>query len=395
MVSIMTVSTTSSFLPNFRSRKKATAKAVSTPTATKKPSSPSPPKLSPHKKTPSPSKTPGKRGRPLGSGSKKSTRFEFQTFSMPERVNRNITHFIHRICSRHNDIFLLPVFYYVKRNYQLIIDLYFSLGAAAVAGLAARATASAAKMRSKKKPSGKKNSSTASSAASASGSAASSSSSASSDSSSDEKEEEVAKKKATPNNSSSKAPDASKAKAAAVSTVKAKEKAKEVKNAVKTSILMSTDSESGKVARPTTRKTRGSFENYLQHKVRFIFLFCNSFIVMYLKSCPGANVRKSRHVTGKNVSDSDSDMEVTLHGGRGAKGGTGVGNAATTPGAGSSVAKKKFSSVLFPPVRKEIAGLQPIEKRMCPMVGCDSSGHLGEFVKKAFSNTDTPLLRNL
>ena len=113
---------------------------------------------------------------------------------------------------------------------------------------------------------------------------------------------------------------------------------------------------------------------------------------MYLKSCPGANVRKSRHVTGKNVSDSDSDMEVTLHGGRGAKGGTGVGNAATTPGAGSSVSKKKFSSVLFPPVRKEIAGLQPIEKRMCPMDGCDSSGHLGEFVKKAFSNVGTPIL---
>ncbi len=102
-------------------------------------------------------------------------------------------------------------------------------------------------------------------------------------------------------------------------------------------------------------------------------------IFMYLKCCIGANVRKSRHVTGKNVSDSDSDMEVTLHGGRGAKGGTGAGNA-TTPGAGS-VSKKKFSSVLFPPVRKEIAGLQPIEKRMCPMVGCDSSGHLGKFVK--------------
>jgi hypothetical protein len=103
---------------------------------------------------------------------------------------------------------------------------------------------------------------------------------------------------------------------------------------------------------------------------------------MCFKPSPGANVRKSRHVTGKNVSDSDSDMEVTLHGGRGAKGGTGVGNSTTTPGAGSSVSKKKSTSVLFPPVRKEIAGLQPIEKRMCPMVGCDSSGHLGKFVKK-------------
>ena len=55
----------------FRGRKKSTATA-STPAAVKK-RSPSPPKLSPQKKTPSPAKTPGKRGRPLGSGSKKTT----------------------------------------------------------------------------------------------------------------------------------------------------------------------------------------------------------------------------------------------------------------------------------------------------------------------------------
>ena len=36
--------------------------------------SPSPPKLSPQKKTPSPSKAPARRGRPLGSGSKRTTR---------------------------------------------------------------------------------------------------------------------------------------------------------------------------------------------------------------------------------------------------------------------------------------------------------------------------------
>ena len=84
----------------------------------------------------------------------------------------------------------------------------------------------------------------------------------------------------------------------------------------------------------------------------------------------GANVRKSRHVTGKNVSDSDSDTEMTSRGAKGLPAGVGTPN----------VPKKKLS-VLFPPVRKEIPGLLPIEKRMCPMQGCDSSGHLGKFLQ--------------
>ena len=82
-------------------------------------------------------------------------------------------------------------------------------------------------------------------------------------------------------------------------------------------------------------------------------------------------------MTGKNVSDSDSDMEVTL---TKAKSTTMLGNS-STPISGS-VAKKKFTAVLFPAVRKEIAGLQPIEKRLCPMQGCDSSGHMGQYLKK-------------
>ena len=81
-------------------------------------------------------------------------------------------------------------------------------------------------------------------------------------------------------------------------------------------------------------------------------------------------------MTGKNVSDSDSDMEVTL---TKAKSTTMLGNS-STPISGS-VAKKKFTAVLFPAVRKEIAGLQPIEKRLCPMQGCDSSGHMGQYKK--------------
>ena len=70
----------------FRGRKKSTATA-STPAAVKK-RSPSPPKLSPQKKTPSPAKTPGKRGRPLGSGSKKTT---------TRYNNENIRSFFHHV----------------------------------------------------------------------------------------------------------------------------------------------------------------------------------------------------------------------------------------------------------------------------------------------------------
>ena len=80
----------------------------------------------------------------------------------------------------------------------------------------------------------------------------------------------------------------------------------------------------------------------------------------------GANVRKSRHVTGKNVSDSDTDAENSSR------------LPKPVPGVATPNAPKKKTSVLFPPVRKEIPGLPPMEKRMCPMPTCDSSGHLGK-----------------
>lgn len=70
-------------------------------------------------------------------------------------------------------------------------------------------------------------------------------------------------------------------------------------------------------------------------------------------------------MTGKNVSDSDSDIENSTR-------------VTMKPVVGTQNNLKKKLSVLFPPVRKEIPGLPPMEKRMCPMQGCDSSGHLGE-----------------
>ena len=33
----------------------------------------------------------------------------------------------------------------------------------------------------------------------------------------------------------------------------------------------------------------------------------------------------------------------------------------------------------LPPVRRDLDGMPPIEERKCPVSGCDSSGHLGEF----------------
>jgi len=85
--------------------------------------------------------------------------------------------------------------------------------------------------------------------------------------------------------------------------------------------------------------------------------------------------RKSRHVTGKHVSESDTDGEVNTS--------TKI-SSQNTPQGG----QKKRTTVLFPPVRKEIDGVPPMEKRNCPMVGCDSSGHLGIFSRIFFWLTD-------
>ncbi len=52
-------------------------------------------------------------------------------------------------------------------------------------------------------------------------------------------------------------------------------------------------------------------------------------------------------------------------------------------GVGSlSSASGSFSAANLPPVRRNIDGLPAIETRKCPVPGCDSFGHLGEYAKE-------------
>lgn len=81
----------------------------------------------------------------------------------------------------------------------------------------------------------------------------------------------------------------------------------------------------------------------------------------------GSNLRKSRHVTGKNVTESDSEIDGSTNN--------------VTPNVSHSVAQnvaKKKASPLLPQVRHDVDGLPPIETRRCPLQDCDSLGHLGK-----------------
>lgn len=91
-----------------------------------------------------------------------------------------------------------------------------------------------------------------------------------------------------------------------------------------------------------------------------------------------ARIRKSKHVLGKKVSDSDSEPEATIS--NKSSGTTGKRKPATAKGKSSSIGNRKaqlkdISSYSgSAPSSQESCTTPTVEERKCPMAGCDSSG---------------------
>jgi histone acetyltransferase MYST2 len=113
----------------------------------------------------------------------------------------------------------------------------------------------------------------------------------------------------------------------------------------------------------------------------------------------GANVRKSRYITGKNLADSESEAEATE---AATPSSTSPRKRINSASAGSTTTTKQdlklysngMSSQLLP-VRRDLDGLDPIEQRKCPIAGCDSSGHLNGKMDRHFLAEACPIYHNI
>ena len=107
----------------------------------------------------------------------------------------------------------------------------------------------------------------------------------------------------------------------------------------------------------------------------------------------GANVRKSKFLTGKNYADSESETEggqgnETPSSPRKRMNSTSKSDVKQANGLAASGA----ASLL--PVRRDLDGLSPMEERKCPVSGCDSSGHLNGRLDRHFTAEACPVYHN-
>ena len=62
--------------------------------------------------------------------------------------------------------------------------------------------------------------------------------------------------------------------------------------------------------------------------------------------------------------------------------------------ASSKPSANGFKEVTFPPVRRDLDGLTPMQERKCPIQDCDSSGHLNGKLDRHFTPEACPIYHN-
>jgi len=120
----------------------------------------------------------------------------------------------------------------------------------------------------------------------------------------------------------------------------------------------------------------------------------------------GANVRKSKFITGKNYEESGSETENFTEAPTPTSPRKRINSSSMASSTKASTSthdsKKEFKQLSngeiaasLLPVRRDLDDLTPMEHRKCPIQGCDSSGHLNGKLDRHFTAEACPIYHNV